>query len=708
MRPIRLELENFTVYRGRHTLDFSPLNFFVIRGKTGAGKSSLIDAICYALYGKVPRYGGDKAHHKHLLSKGQSRMYVSFEFSVRGNYYRVDREYIQTKSGGQSTYRFYEKGKPMPLRANELNERIEELLGLDYETFTKVILLPQNQFDRFLKPKEEKERRRILNSLLGFSDLFDAIKNLINEEYRALEHVINAKNERLRQLSQADEGSIIKLEDEIKNFERQYEELKSKKAELQRLLDLCRRRDSLEEERLGIEERLKDLLKVKDEMEEKRERLKLANELLPYKPRIDEYERIKGQEEGYIRERQKKERDLSVYVDELKEVEKEFKRIEEEFERLDEYNKKLLKLNNVLQMVESCKEIEREREDLERRLEGVEKELFKVKEEEEGCLNRLMKGESVIKEVQENIKKYVEKGVEEEIKRAGELKEKLKRLKELEGEEGRILGEMDKERRELAVKEASLKEKERERHGLEEEIKKLQEELENLRLSLQEEVSLVSKKIDLEGMQKKAVELEKLREERRGLEHKLKAVEEVLKGLEEELSELEAKRLEIYAMELRASLKEGDLCPVCGALVGHVHGVSLKEDLQDLLDRLKELQDKKNIHERERASYEAQLSILKEEERRLAEDLGGYDRSSIDLELSAVKKRLEDLENKKVWAQEKERSLKDLKEKEERVLRDLEGLRIELERLREGLKHKERYLEQIRREKDSLISSLPK
>ena len=144
MRPIRLELENFTVYRGKHSIDFSPLSFFVIKGRTGAGKSSIIDAICYALYGRVPRYGGEKAH-KHLLSRGQSSMYVSLEFSVRGNYYRVDRAYSQSKSVGQSTYRFYENGKPIPLRESELNERIKEILRLDYETFTKVILLPQNQ-----------------------------------------------------------------------------------------------------------------------------------------------------------------------------------------------------------------------------------------------------------------------------------------------------------------------------------------------------------------------------------------------------------------------------------------------------------------------------------------------------------------------------------------------------------------------------------
>jgi len=706
MRPIRLELENFTVYRGKHSIDFSPLSFFVIKGRTGAGKSSIIDAICYALYGRVPRYGGEKAH-KHLLSRGQSSMYVSLEFSVRGNYYRVDRAYSQSKSVGQSTYRFYENGKPIPLRESELNERIKEILRLDYETFTKVILLPQNQFDRFLKPEDEKERRKILNSLLGFSGLFDAIKERIKEEYRALEHSISAKNERLIQLSQADENAITKLEGDIRSLEGQYGELKNKKTELQKLLEICKRRDDLEQERLEIEERLRDLSEAENEVEEKKKRLKLAVELLPYKPRIEEYERIKGQEEGYIRERQKKERDYSLYSDELKVVEEEFKKIEEEFKRLEEYNKKILKLNNVLQMVESYKETEREREELKGRLEKIEEGLVKVKKEEEDCKERLSKGENLTKEVQEKIKDYEEKGVEEKIKSIGELKEKLKRLEDLEREKRKVLEEINKERKELEVKERALEEKDKERQGLEERIREFQEELENLRLSLQEEVSLVSQRMDMESMLRKAIEMEGLRGEGRRLEDKLRDVEGVLKGLEEELFELENRRLEIYAMELRASLKEGDVCPVCGGVVGHVHEVSLKEDLQSLLNRLKELQDKKSYYERERASLEAQLNLLKEKERTLIEELKGHDRQSMEFELSRLKERLEEIEKEKALVQEREREIKELKEREEKVLKDVEGLRVELERIKEGLRHKESRLEQAIKESEGLSSSLP-
>lgn len=706
MRPIRLELENFTVYRGRHSLDFSPLSFFVIKGKTGAGKSSLIDAICYALYGRVPRYGGEKAH-KHLLSRGQSFMRVAFDFSVNKDHYTIVRWYKQKGSSGEYDFRFYENGRPIPLRESELNERIKELLRLDYKTFTKVILLPQNQFDRFLKPEDQRERREILNSLLGFSGLFSALKELIREEYKALEHSIKAKNERLIQLSQADESTVSQLEGEIAHLERRYEELKNKKMELQNLLELCKRRDNLQKEKLEVEDRLKTLMEVEGEIEEKRKRVKLAIELLPYKPRIDEYERIKGQEESYIRERQRKEVELSTYSDELQKVKIEFEKVEKEFKRLADYDNERVKLNSMLQIMENYKEVEKERESLKRKLKVVEEELIRARKEEEECIERIKRGEELTKELQGRIKVYVEKGVEDNIKSVGGLKERIKRLKDIKEEEEGILEEINKDRQELEAQEKALEKKDEERQELEERIKRLQEELENLRLSLQEEVNLVSQRMELESVLKKAIELDGLKEEAKGLEDKVKALEERLRQLEEELSNLESRRLEIYAMELRAFLKEGDVCPVCGGLVSHGHEVSLEEDVHGLLNRLKELQDKKSAYERERSSYEAQLSLLKEKERTLTEELKGHDRQSIELKLSKVKERLEDVKNKKALMQEREGELKDLKEREERILKDVEGLRIDLERLRESLRHKESRLEQIRKERESLLFSLP-
>ncbi len=83
MRSLELSLEGFTSFRDRQNLDFSNLDLFAITGPTGAGKTSLLDAITFALYGHVARFGKD-AKASELVSLGSQNLKVSFRFSVRG------------------------------------------------------------------------------------------------------------------------------------------------------------------------------------------------------------------------------------------------------------------------------------------------------------------------------------------------------------------------------------------------------------------------------------------------------------------------------------------------------------------------------------------------------------------------------------------------------------------------------------------------
>ena len=81
MRPVRIEIEGFTAFKQPACLDFSDLDLFAITGPTGAGKSSLIDAISYALYGRVPRVNNEVGV---CISLGMERMHVMLEFEAAG------------------------------------------------------------------------------------------------------------------------------------------------------------------------------------------------------------------------------------------------------------------------------------------------------------------------------------------------------------------------------------------------------------------------------------------------------------------------------------------------------------------------------------------------------------------------------------------------------------------------------------------------
>jgi exonuclease SbcC len=180
VKPLRLEVEGFTSFADKQEIDFSDLDLFAITGPTGAGKSSVIDALVFALYGQVPRVGDD---YKQLISHGAERLSVLFEFQAGGARYRIARVARRAGASKQRLERLEgEEAKPLADKAREIRSRIEQLLGLDYDGFTRAVVLPQGQFDEFLKG-EPKERRKILVSLLDLG-IYEAMQKLANSKAR--------------------------------------------------------------------------------------------------------------------------------------------------------------------------------------------------------------------------------------------------------------------------------------------------------------------------------------------------------------------------------------------------------------------------------------------------------------------------------------------------------------------------------------------
>ncbi len=176
MRPLRLEVEGFTSFAEKQAVDFSGLDLFAVTGPTGAGKSSLIDALVFALYGQVPRVGDD---YKQLISHGAERLSVLLDFEVGGERYRIARTARRAGASKQRLERFEgDEARPLADKARDIRTRVETILGLDYDGFTRAVVLPQGQFDEFLKG-EPRERRKILVSLLNLG-IYDAIQKLAN------------------------------------------------------------------------------------------------------------------------------------------------------------------------------------------------------------------------------------------------------------------------------------------------------------------------------------------------------------------------------------------------------------------------------------------------------------------------------------------------------------------------------------------------
>ncbi len=166
MRPLKLELKGFTAFRDAATLDLTGLDLFAIAGPTGSGKSSLLDAMTYALYGRVERVG-DRVGQ--LISQGQPRMAVSLEFGVGPDHYRVTRS-TGAKGATRILLERFRHGEWTQAgegadRVREADQLIKDVVGLPYDGFTRSVLLPQGKFQEFLVG-DAKKRRDLLSDLL--------------------------------------------------------------------------------------------------------------------------------------------------------------------------------------------------------------------------------------------------------------------------------------------------------------------------------------------------------------------------------------------------------------------------------------------------------------------------------------------------------------------------------------------------------------
>ncbi|WP_353511854.1 SMC family ATPase [Thermus sp. LT1-2-5] len=270
---MRLELEGFGPYRERQEVDFSDVELFAITGPTGSGKSTLLDAMAFALYGLVPRVGRNVGN---LVHPGLGEARVRLTFQVGGRVYRVER--VRGRKGEGRLFELEAGGERLVPWENleKLNQGIEDLLGLSYEAFTRALLLPQGEFDRFLKG-EAKERRRILLDLFELSRLEKAREKAASRRASLLEEKGRLEGE-LRALEAVTPEALEALEEERARLEKEAEGLREEARRLERKAKEGEGLVERLEERHHLETRKARLLAEAPAMAALRERLAQAEE----------------------------------------------------------------------------------------------------------------------------------------------------------------------------------------------------------------------------------------------------------------------------------------------------------------------------------------------------------------------------------------------------------------------------------------------
>ena len=179
MRPLRLTMRGFGSFRDETEVDFDGVELAALIGPTGSGKSTVIDGVTFALFGSVARYDDARAVEP-VINQLVQEAAVSLDFEVGGERYTAARVVRRTASGATTREARLQNGDTVLAgAAREVTEVVERLLGLDFDRFTKTVVLPQGRFAKFLHDKA-RDRQELLRHLLDLG-----IYTRMGEEARA-------------------------------------------------------------------------------------------------------------------------------------------------------------------------------------------------------------------------------------------------------------------------------------------------------------------------------------------------------------------------------------------------------------------------------------------------------------------------------------------------------------------------------------------
>lgn len=394
MRPLRLELQAFGPYVKKEVIDFEDLarnGMFLIKGPTGSGKTTIFDAMTFALYGESSGTEGKKVGRNSLekwrcnQAGPNAECYVSFTFLSNGKKYNFTRRSVRKRVNLDEqvdAFVFDEEGNMHPLFENpkkeEVNAKAAELIGLTRDQFRQVVLLPQGKFEKFLTAASE-EKEEILSKIFdadkwgSYAERFYAKaserKKTLDEKKKTIEQKLEEENsasmDELLRKAESFRLQIRELEQTHRSFDG---EEKNRKLEEEKKLE--REFESLD----AFISELQSLAAKKPQMDTCREELEQANRAEEVRTFLKDVERCDGE----VRKRQQ---ELNKIKEQEAEFEEEKNAAREKLQNfLDEsslgkYQERAASLEAKRDNYASASKAAEKLEDLSKKLEQAEKEL---------------------------------------------------------------------------------------------------------------------------------------------------------------------------------------------------------------------------------------------------------------------------------------------------------------------------------------------
>lgn len=663
MRPEKLTISAFGPYAGRTEIDFTRLGdkgLFLITGDTGAGKTTIFDAVTFALYGEASGNVREAGMFRSKYAKEDVPTYVELEFLYQGKTYRIKRnpEYLRPKGRGTgyTTQKadaelIFSDGRQPVTRMREVTRAVEELIGLDYQQFTQIAMIAQGDFQKLLLAGTQ-ERGEIFRQIFH-TGLYQEVQNRLRD---AAKERWKEYDEIRRSISQYMSGAVCAENTEISL---ELENLRKVKFEgkVERGLELLQellRQDALalekmDERLLGLDKKIQQEDRLLGKIEQARRTQKLLEEKqAAWKEKQDALKEA-GQARETILQSAGEEEKLLLLLQQGKEKLEQYRTLEDLQNQMEEQAGQMAReqqnrektASDYAASIQEMKEKKKEQESLqtvgeERERLGHRREGLESRREELCLLFRTRKEQTYRQEQAQALQREAEAQAEQLKSAAQEAKEQAQALQDRDVALVRILEKRERSERnrdELSHSQKELREalgrQEKQKKQFEklsvqekewkEKLSKLREELEELKNAESEEMEYRHQAQEQQRI------LEEFSEHEKRLKGYWKKRKKHQENYELESAAWEKLRQEYHALEKRffdaqagllaRHLKEGEKCPVCGSL-HHPSPAALTEDVpeKEILDEKKQALSKAESKVQKLSGEIAHLSELIEAE----------------------------------------------------------------------------------------------
>ncbi len=661
MRPEKLTISAFGPYAGKTEIDFTRFKdrgLFLITGDTGAGKTTIFDAITFALYGEASGNVREAGMFRSKYAKEDVPTFVELEFLYQGKEYQIKRNpeylrpkgrgtgYTQQKADAQLTF---SDGRQPITRMREVTRAVEELIGLDYQQFTQIAMIAQGDFQKLLLSGTQERGeifRRIFHTGL-YQEVQNRLRDAAKERWKEYDEIRRSINQ---YMAGAVCGENLEISLELENLRKVKFEGKVERG-LELLQELLQK-DALTLEQMdgqlnGLDEKIQQEDRLLGKIEQNRQTAKLL---------VEKQEAFAKKQEdlkkaGEIRETALKSTEEEEHLSSLLQQEEEklekyhaLENLQEQMEKqegliLKEQQKQALAVSQYAELKKEIEEKKQEQETLKTAGEERERLLHRQEglESRRSELHRLFQDRKDQKKQQEQ----TESEQKEAIQQAGRLEEDMKKTREqadsLQDRDVLLLRlsenreKLERQRDDFQQNWDDLKEtqgqqeKEREKtdvlfvqeKGWKEKLLKLQEELKTLKSAQGEEIEyghqVQEQKRILDAFSEHEKRLKGYWKKRKKHQESYECESKVWEQLSQEYYALEKQFLDAQAGLLARHLKKGEKCPVCGSL-HHPLPAALTGEVPE-----KDILDEKRT---QLSKTEAMVQMLSSEIAHLSEQIG--------------------------------------------------------------------------------------